>query len=458
MNDQMILNRFDLRHLGASRYIWTGLALGLCTLGGCDKKKAAPDKSAQKAKVPPPSKAQAKPETQAKAPAPVAPRAPLAIASAQAKFATNLFGQVAKGMSATDNYVISPMSVYVALGMTRLGAKGPTATAMDQTLSLPKDSSAPSIAKDLGQSQRRWTQARPKTTLAIANRLFADESFKIKPAFVQMTKSQLGAEIQNLAIARAPDKARKAINQWVAEQTKNRIQELLAPPNVTPDTRMVLVNAIWFKGDWAHPFSAKKTKRRPFFIRPKKSIKVKTMEQTQDLPFLAVKSEGFSVVDLPYADGQLAMSLILPDKDMPVDKLASNIDLQSLSKGLSKAMPRRVDLQVPKFTIDPSTSMSLRPQLSNMGAKTIFGDPKPDFTAMADASEKLAIQDVVHKAMIIVDEKGSEAAAATAVTTYRSASVPQVTTLKFNRPFLFMIRDKKDGAILFAGQVAKPKS
>lgn len=438
--------------------VWTGVALGLCTLSGCDKKKPAPKQDAAKATVhlDAPAKAPAPPS--AKAPAPEAAPLPLGISSAEAKFGTALFGQVAKELPGNENWVISPMSVYVALGMTRLGAKGPTATSLDQTLALPAHATAPGIAKELGQAQRAWTQARPKTSLAIANRLFADESFKVRPEFVALTKQQLGAGIQNLAFARNPDKSRKTINQWVATQTKDRIKDLLAPSNVTPDTRMVLVNAIWFKGDWAHPFDPKKTKTRPFFVAPKRSVKVKTMQQTQSLPYLAVKSEGYSVVDLPYADGRLAMTLILPDKDIPVNKLAANIDLHALSSGLDKAMPRRVELALPKFTIDPKASISLRPSLSKLGAKTIFGDPKPDFTALADAKENLVVQDVIHKAMIIVDEKGAEAAAATAVTTYRGASLPQVTSLQFNRPFLFMIRDKKDASILFAGQVANPKS
>lgn len=435
------------------RYATTGIALCLVSLSACDKKKKEPKKqepAAQAKKPPAPAKKAETPKP------PAAPPKLMQLAQPEAKFASRLFGLVAKDQKPGSNFVISPMSVYVAMSMTRLGAKEATATTLNGVLALPADATSQSIATSLGRSQRMWTQSRPGSELAIANRLFADESFKIQPGFVEMTQASLGAGIQNLAFARQTDAARKTINDWVAGQTKNRIKNLLGPGNVTTNTKLVLVNAIWFKGEWAHQFKPKATKARPFHLASKKRIKVATMTMSHDFPVLEVKSQGYRAIDMPYADGKLAMSIILPNKGQSLAELEATLDLATLSQGLNKAMPRKVSLQLPKFTIDPSNSISLRPQLTSMGAGTIFGSPTPNFTAMAHASEKLAVQDVVHKAMIIVDEKGAEAAAATAVTTYRSAAIPQTYDFHVNRPFMFMIRDKQDGSILFAGQVAHP--
>lgn len=451
---------FVLLHPATRRCIFSSLALCVISLSGCDKKKQPQKKPAtsvaqKKAKATPPEKIAKAPVKKDNTPP---ARQNLEISLAEGRFATKLFSLVAKGANPQENFVMSPMSVYLALGMTRLGAQAQTATALNQTLALSADANAPSIAASLGQAQRTWTQSRPGSELAIANQLFAAETFKIKPEFVKLCQSQLGAGIQNLDFAEDHNGARQTINRWVQAQTKDRIKDLLKPGDVSANTPLVLANAIWFKGQWAHQFKPALTKRRAFHLSRKKVAKVPMMAMTHNFAFFEVKSQGYRALDLPYADGRLAMTIILPNAKQSLTDLESNIDLPALSQGLSKAMPRRVSLRLPKFTIKPKLSISLRTALSAMGAKTIFGTPSPNFGAMASDAKALAVKDVIHKAMIIVDEKGAEAAAATAVTMYRSAAVPTQLDFHANRPFLFMIRDKKDGSILFAGRVTHPKT
>lgn len=429
------------------------LALCIAAFPACDKKKApaAPAKKVPVAKKIPevvvPNKV-----------LPTPPRIDLSaaqIATSQSDFATKLFGIQAKKTKLSQNLVLSPMSVYLAVGLTRLGALGKTAELLDMALELPTGAGSKAVARALGQAQRSWSATSEGSELALANRLFASESFKIQPGYVEMSRSSLGADIQNLAFARQAQAARKTINDWVESQTKGRIKDLLAPADVGPSTLMVLVNAIWFKGQWAKTFDKAKTKKLPFRLQSGKSISVPTMQMSHDFALLDDSSKGYRALDLPYADGKLAMTIILPEEKTSIEQLQSRIDLQDLSQRMNQAMPRKVSLRLPKFKIEAKAAADLRPALKEMGADTMFGDPSPDFGALT--KEKVAVQKVLHKAMIVVDEQGAEAAAATAVTMYRGSSMNKKIAFHAGRPFLFLIRSKKDHAILFAGRVMQPK-
>lgn len=352
------------------------------------------------------------------------------------------------------NVILSPFSVEVALAMTRAGAVGETAVQMDKVIhaALSKDLNAGFNALDQALAKRPGKYKVGDQTLELelgtANRLWGQKDFSFEPAFLDTLAKHYGAGMQIVDYKTAHEGARRTINDWVASRTKDRIKDLIPQGVLDALTRLVLTNAIYLKAAWLHPFNdaVPGTFRRA----DGSGVQARLMSLSEALTYRA--GEGYQAVRLPYVGG-VSMVVIVPDAGK-LDLLERSLDgatLRRIANGLSDA---QVTLTMPKFSF--RSNALLKDALGELGMEVAFSG-RADFSGMTK-QEPLAIADVIHQAFIAVDEKGTEAAAATAVV-MRATSAPQrQVELKIDRPFLFLIQDDDTGAILFMGRLLDPSA
>ena len=251
----------------------------------------------------------------------------------------------------------------------------------------------------------------------------------------------------------APEPARQAINQWVSDQTKDKIKDLIPAGAITPDTRLVLANAIYFYAKWLHPFDGSLTQPGGFNLLDGTTITVPMMSlgEVTGLPYMA--GQGYQAVELPYAGGKVALTLIVPDagRFAQVRAALTASQLETLWGSLET---KQVQLSLPKFKYE--SSFSLGKTLGQLGMPDALTPGVADFSGM-DGTRDLFISDILHKAVVAVDEEGTEAAAATAVVVGITAMPVIDVQLTVDRPFIFVIRDTQSGAMLFMGQVLNPR-
>jgi serpin B len=381
-----------------------------------------------------------------------------ALAAAQAvnDFGLDLYRVVAGRELADDNAVVSPASVALALAMARAGARGATASEMDAVLRRfgADETAAWPAALDEAFAERTQTLRGPdgtpvEVTLRIANAPFSQRGMPLEPAFLEALGARFGAGLRLVDYIGATEAARRTINDWVAGQTEQRIPELLGPGLLTPDSRLTLVNAIYLKAPWATPFAAEATAPAPF-TRPDGSlVDVPTMATRATLEYAS--GTGWRAVEIPYVSGQLAMIVIVPDD---LAAFEAELDAGSLEAIVAALEDRPVNLALPRFSIE--TKASLADALRALGMPLAFDPARADFSGIT-AAEALVVDEVVHQANIDVDEKGTEAAAATAaVMRATSADREEPVTFRADRPFLFALRDVPTGAVLFLGRVTDP--
>jgi serpin B len=355
------------------------------------------------------------------------------------------------------NLVMSPASLATALDMTWGGARGETAAQMGKVLHLegtPGEvmNAAGALARELQDPQR-------PVVCRIANRLFAEKSYELVPAFVEKTREAYGAPVEAVDFRHAPDPARARINQWVEEKTQHRIQRLIPPGAVDDQTRLVLVNAIYFLGDWAAPFEHAATHPAPFHLTASEQKDVPTMSRTGS--YRIGRREGVTALEIPYKGGQTSMTFLVPDQIDGLAALEESLDAKTLDAILGTMKEERVRVTLPKFKLDPAASLALREELERLGLRLAFDPEKADFTGIADPprpADRLVLSNVFHKGFVRVDEKGTEAAAATAVMGLRAGAMMTAPPRLFqaDRPFLFLLRDDASGLVLFLGRVADP--
>ncbi|HEY2840894.1 MAG TPA: serpin family protein [Pirellulales bacterium] len=381
-----------------------------------------------------------------------APASPDAIHLAQGanQFALALYGNLREAKE--GNLFLSPASISTALAMTYGGAAGETAEQMKSVLhlDLPQDKLFPALSQLSGELT---ATRQPGLEINIANRLWGQKTFAFRPDYLKLTRDTFGAELATLDFAGDTEAARATINEWVAKQTKDKIPDLLPPRSINNMTRLVLTNAIYFKGDWSIPFTASDTKPAPFFLGGDKQVEVPLMFQQKK--FRYHKADGVQLLELPYAGGQMAMVALLPEKPDGLAKLEANLTTESLQKMLAAARKRDVHVWLPKFKM--ASEFSLGDALQALGMTLAFDATKADFSGMSDAGG-LSISSVVHKAVVDVNEKGTEAAAATGVVVgVTSARVPdEPVRFRADHPFIFLIRDQATGSIVFLGRVSDP--
>lgn len=375
----------------------------------------------------------------------------------------------------TENALVSGTSMRQALGTTYLGARGATAREMATALALDND---PKLAARLARAELdAWQEMKGRAELNIASRIWVDNDFALQPDFVKAAESSFGAGPASVDYAK-PEDARKSINAWVAEKTKDKITDLLPQGSVDPRTRLVVTNAIWFKGSWQFPFPKSATKDEPFKVDANKTVTAPMMHLTDS--FRAATLPGLKVLEMRYDESSLAMLVVLPDDATGLGKIESTLaanTADTLDAWTGALATARVNITLPRFTFRSGGTMNAA--LQDAGMKVAFSE-KADFTGIADprAGERLYINQVFHQTWISVDELGTEAAAATGATMRTTSLITgPIVDFKADHPFLFLIigtgsggggaatnatgptgkEEAKQPRLLFAGHVATPK-
>lgn len=350
-----------------------------------------------------------------------------------------------------DNVVISPVSLMGAFGVVSAGARGETRAAILNSLGLPQ---ADTLNADMGGLLRMLEVRDGATTLSVANAVWVQRDFTLNPAFVQTAERDYGAQARAVDFQRSPRQAADEINAWVSEETRTRIPELISASSINDATRLIVTNAVYFLGDWLQPFNASSTSEQPFRLADGSTTPIPLMFQRGS--FRLLETGQFQAIDLPYEGARLSMTVLLPREPIGLPALEAGLDagLQSWLTRLDAEQPRNVRLHLPK--IETALSYELVPQLTTMGMGVAF-TTAADFRGIADTP--LAIGQVVHKTFLRIDEKGTEAAAATGIAIeVTSAPVTPPPTFRADHPFLFLIRDRETGAVLLLGRISRPES
>src|SRR5260221_7594084 len=357
--------------------------------------------------------------------------------------------------SQNGNLILSPFSISLALAMTYAGARGETESQMADTLhfDLPQGQLHPAfnaLDQDLASRGKAKPDSGAPLQLNIANAVWAEQTYPFLQDYLDLIASNYGAGIRLADLVNQHASSRKEINDWFYDQTQKKIKDLIPDDALNPNTRMVLVNAIYFKADWLSQFDANDTSDAPFHLLDKTDVTVKMMNQGMSAPYYA--GNGYQAVELPYAGDTAAMDILVPDAGN-FDAFESTLNSDVFNTTLSNMQPSFTKLSLPKFTFE--SEFNLSDTLKSMGMTSAFDGDKADFSGMT-AKHDLFISDVIHKAFIAVDEKGTEAAAATAVMMEATMAIQYDVNLTIDRPFIFIIRDKPSGQILFIGRVLNP--
>lgn len=364
------------------------------------------------------------------------------------EFAIDLYQQL-KGKE--GNLFFSPFSISTALAMTHAGARNNTEAEMAKVLhfTLPQDKLHPafaSLVNGLNDGGKKGDYE-----MAVATALWIQKDYKLLDEFLGLVKKNYGAGLNSVDFVKATEDCRKTINNWVEKQTKDRIKDLVAPGILTADTRLVLTNAIYFKGMWLVKFDKAKTKAQPFFITPDKKKNVPMMKQEEE-KFGYTETDEVQILELRYQGKALSMLVILPKKNDGLADVEKSLTADKLGGWTKRMFPTGVMVSLPKF--EYTTDFMLGKALQAMGMTDAFSG-KADFSGMT-GNKELQIAEVIHKAFVKVDEYGTEAAAATAVGGMLGEAPSEPPVFRADHPFLFLIRDNASGSILFMGRVVEP--
>uniref|UniRef100_A0A8C5MR92 Leukocyte elastase inhibitor n=1 Tax=Leptobrachium leishanense TaxID=445787 RepID=A0A8C5MR92_9ANUR len=373
------------------------------------------------------------------------------LSASNGSFALNLFRRLSEDNEC--NIFFSPFSVSSALAMVYLGTKGNTAAQMSQVLQFEK-------AKDLHTDFQALISAinKPDTDyiLRTANRLYGEKSFTFLAEFLGSTKKYYLADLQSVDFCTKAEECRKEINAWVEQKTEGKIQNLLPSGSVDDLTRLVLVNAIYFKGNWAEQFDKQVTKEMPFRINKNDTKPVQMMYKKAKYQMNYIPDLLTQVIELPYVKKELSMIILLPndieDSTTGLEKLERDLTYENFLQWTNPEMmdPTEMSLHFPKFKLEEN--YDLNSVLTRMGMSDAFEEGKADFSAMS-ANHKLVLSKVIHQSFVEVNEEGTEAAAATAAIVKLESLEP---TIICDHPFLFFIMHTQSRHILFCGRYASP--
>jgi len=349
------------------------------------------------------------------------------------------------------NLFFSPYSISTVLAMTYAGARGNTEKQMGTALHFTLDQKRFHPAFACLEAQLKAVQAKGDIELNIANALGAQEDYVFLREFLDLIQSNYGTAVNNVDFKRACEAARKKINAWVEQKTKDKIKDLIKPGVLNSLTRLVLTNAIYFKGRWESQFNKDRTKENPFWLSVDKSVEVPMM--TQKRQFRYMESDSLQILELPYVGDDLAMIVLLPRKVDGLSQLEADLSAENLNIWIGHLKKREISVFLPKFKM--TSQFRLSETLASMGMPDAFGG-NADFSGI-DGTKDLFISAVIHKAFVDVNEEGTEAAAATAVViSLTSAPSTPPPTFRADHPFVFLIRDNHSGNILFVGRIVNP--
>lgn len=360
----------------------------------------------------------------------------------------------------SGNLILSPYSVSAALAMVYAGAGGNTEQQIADTLhfTLPEDQLHPAFSA-LDASLIPASDEDEPFQLNIANALWGQEGYPFYRQYLQLLGDNYGAGLTPLDFVGAPEPSRETINQWVSDETEERITDLIPEGVISPATRLILTNAIYFKGAWVFQFDPEMTQDGDFNLLDGSTVTVPMMRQSESL--MVASGEGYQAVELPYQGDQMAMLILLPDEGN-FEAFEGELSAESFESVLSGLQSAEVNLTLPRF--EYTSDFSLAESLTGLGMTDAFDPSLADFSGMIDPAslsdtEKLFISDVLHKAFVKLDENGTEAAAATAVIMEVTAA-PAELPVEFNvdRPFVYVIYDQETHSILFVGRVLDPSA
>jgi serpin B len=377
--------------------------------------------------------------------------------------------------SGDANLLLSPYSIQNALAMTYTGADGDTRAEMQRVLHFPPDEDAldgsfGALAQELADAAKKSAEAvkhskefgGPSTPIeySLANRLFAEKDYEFRAPFLNRVKDHYGAPLEKVDYKANPEKVRAGINRWVEEQTKNKIRDLIPAGVIDRETRLTLVNALYLRAPWSAEFSEKLTKKERFLAHGRENVEVPMMTGKSSCGY--AKREGFQIVTRSYHGGDLQFVIVLPESPGGLADIEKTLT-PKLLEDCAHLSIQDVILHLPKFRLEPPT-LPLGNDLKALGMKTAFDEPHGtanfDRIAPRKPDDYLYISAVLHKTFLALDEKGTEAAAATAAVVARAgAMMPKAppVEVRVDRPFLFAIQHVPSGACLFLGRVTDPR-
>ena len=376
-----------------------------------------------------------------------------ALVTGNTDFAFNLYRALS---SSSGNLFYSPYSISEALAMTWAGAQGNTASQMAAAMDFTLNQSAlhPAFnSLDLALNSRGQSATSTNQTpfqLNVVNAIWGQNGFKFQSNYLDVLAQNYGAGLRIVDFINKTEASRTTINDWVAQQTNNKIQDLLPQGSVDTYTRLVLTNAVYFKAGWLNKFEKNGTTDSTFNLVDGSTVTVPMMQQSSHFNYY--DGGNYEAVELPYYGNQLSMVIIVP-KPGQFSSFEHSLSGQTYRDIITHLNNAYVILKIPKFQFD--SSFGLKPVLSGLGMTDAFNPQSADFSGM-DGNKDLFIQDVLHKAYVSVDENGTEAAAATGVVVGETAMPLQQVNLTIDRPFIFTIRDITTGAVVFTGRVMNP--
>ncbi len=363
-------------------------------------------------------------------------------------FALDLYGQL---RTQPGNLFFSPESISTAFAMAYAGARGETATQMASVLhfTLPASEIHPAMGSLLGAMNEK----NPNYLLSVANSLWAQQGQNFQQDYINLVESNYGAGFHQVNFETSPEVARTAINKWIEQKTNEKIQNMLAPGTVTQETRLILTNAVYFKGDWLDAFDKSATSDAAFHLSSTETVKAPLMHITSNFNYF--DGGTFQALELPYKGNALTMVILLPKDIDGLSALEQSLNPRALTDWIGRFGSESKELvTLPRFTM--TKEFELSDTLSGMGMAEAFSGAA-DFSGMTGQRD-FAISAAIHKAFIDVNETGTEAAAATSIEMRATAMryEPPSIVFKADHPFLFLIRDTRSGSILFLGRVADP--
>ncbi len=373
------------------------------------------------------------------------------IARANNRFALEIFTQIKKHHK-DENIFFSPLSIVTALTMVYEGARGQTAKELEQVLHIPSEPE--SRRQNFAHLINELNRKDKKYTLGIANALWAQKDYRFLKKYFQVIEKYYQGRAINVDFVKETEETRKKINNWVEEKTKGKIKNLIPEGTLKPLTRLVLTNAIYFKGNWAQQFDKQLTHSEEFQTLSRDTVKVPMMSFTGDkAKFNYAEIEGIQILELPYEGDDLSMLILLPEPGK-VAALEESLSFDKLTRWQGLLRKQQVDVYLPRFKL--KTKYFLAKILIEMGMPSVFGVKPTDFSGM-DGTKNLSISKVIHQGFVEVNEEGTEAAGATGIV-MELAMKKKIPIFRADHPFLFLIQHKPSGTILFFGRVGNPDS